>query len=51
MKLETIIIQNFRGFSGKTAIRVSWITTFIGRNDAGQKAKKESLTPEISALV
>ncbi|MCH8539500.1 MAG: ATP-binding protein [Opitutales bacterium] len=43
MKLEAIIIQNFRGFHGKTVIPVSSITTFVGRNDAGKSSILDAL--------
>ncbi len=43
MKLEAIIIQNFRGFQGETVVPVSSITTFVGRNDAGKSSILDAL--------
>jgi len=43
MKLDAIIIQNFRGFQRRTIIPVSSITTFVGRNDAGKSSILDAL--------
>lgn len=43
MKLERIILQNFRGFTGRIEIPVSKITTLVGRNDAGKSSILDAL--------
>lgn len=43
MKLERIIIENFRGFSGTHSIAVESLTTLIGKNDAGKSSIMDAL--------
>ena len=43
MKLEQVILQNFRGFTGRLEIPVSKITTLVGRNDAGKSSILDAL--------
>jgi len=43
MKLERIILQNFRGFTGRIEIPVSKTTTLVGRNDAGKSSILDAL--------
>lgn len=43
MKLEKIILQNFRGFTGRIEIPVAKITTLVGRNDAGKSSILDAL--------
>ena len=35
MKLEKVILENYRGYTQKIEIPISNITTLIGKNDAG----------------
>ena len=43
MKLERVILQNFRGFTGRVEISISKITTLVGRNDAGKSSVLDAL--------
>ena len=43
MKLETIIIKNFRGYKGGTRIDLEDMTAFIGKNDIGKSTILEAL--------
>ena len=43
MKLGKIILQNFRGFTGRIEIPVAKITTLVGRNDAGKSSILDAL--------
>ena len=43
MKIEEIILENFRRYRGRHRIRVDALTTFIGRNDAGKSTILEAL--------
>ena len=43
MKLEKIIIQNFRCFKERTEVEFSNMTVFIGRNDIGKSTILEAL--------
>jgi putative ATP-dependent endonuclease of OLD family len=43
LKLEKIILENFRGFRERTVIDISDFTVFIGKNDAGKSTILEAL--------
>jgi len=43
MKLEKVILKNFRGYRNETEIPISSLTAFIGKNDAGKSTVLESL--------
>lgn len=43
MKLENIKLKNFRGYKTETAILISDLTAFIGKNDAGKSSVLEAL--------
>lgn len=43
MKLEKIILKNFRGYRDETVISFERLTAFIGRNDAGKSTILEAL--------
>ncbi|MBF5040147.1 ATP-dependent endonuclease [Methylophilus sp. 13] len=43
MKLEKIILKNFRGYRDETEISFERLTAFIGRNDAGKSTVLEAL--------
>lgn len=43
MKLESVKLKNFRGYSQETVIPLSNLTAFIGRNDAGKSTVLEAL--------
>ena len=43
MKLEKIILENFRGYRNRTVIDVNDFTVFIGKNDAGKSTLLEAL--------
>ncbi|MGE0415076.1 MAG: ATP-binding protein [Verrucomicrobiales bacterium] len=43
MKLESVILKNFRGFKASVVIPISSITTFVGRNDAGKSSILDAL--------
>ena len=43
MKLENLILKNFRGYRDNTPIRIGALTAFIGRNDAGKSSVLEAL--------
>ena len=43
MKLEQIIIKNFRGYKTETRIQISDLTAIIGKNDAGKSTILEAL--------
>ncbi|MBR3904035.1 MAG: AAA family ATPase [Akkermansia sp.] len=43
MKLRTIIIKNFRGYSGEYRISVGDLTALIGKNDAGKSTILDAL--------
>lgn len=43
MKLKSIKIKNFRGFSDETTINFENLTAFIGKNDAGKSTVLEAL--------
>ncbi len=43
MRLETVILKNFRAFREETRIRVGDLTTIIGRNDVGKSSVLEAL--------
>ncbi len=43
MKLEQIIIKNFRGYKTETRIKISDLTAIIGKNDAGKSTILEAL--------
>ncbi len=43
MRLKTLILENFRSYSGRTYIEISDFTAFIGKNDAGKSTIFEAL--------
>jgi putative ATP-dependent endonuclease of OLD family len=43
MKLETVVIEGFRGFATRTAIPIGRLTAFIGKNDVGKSTVLEAL--------
>jgi len=43
MKLDRIILKNFRGFAGEHHIPVDRLTAFVGRNDAGKSSILDAL--------
>jgi len=43
MKLEKVLIKNFRGYRSETEIPISSLTAFIGKNDAGKSSVLEAL--------
>jgi len=43
MKLEKLILRNFRGYRDETPIDICDLTAFIGRNDAGKSTVLEAL--------
>lgn len=43
MKLEKVILENYRGYTKKIEIPISNITTLIGKNDAGKSTILEAL--------
>lgn len=43
MKLETLIIKNFRGYRGEYRIKIDNITAIIGKNDAGKSTLLDAL--------
>lgn len=43
MKLSAVILESFRGYSGKTRIEIDDLTAFIGKNDAGKSTILEAL--------
>ncbi len=43
MRLETLVLKNFRGYRDATPIRIDDLTAFIGRNDAGKSSVLEAL--------
>ncbi|MBL3575665.1 ATP-binding protein [Rhodovulum sulfidophilum] len=43
MKIEAVILENFRRYRGRNRILISEFTTIIGRNDAGKSTILEAL--------
>ena len=43
MKLEKIIIENFRGYQGRTEVSLDDLTALIGRNDVGKTTILDAL--------
>lgn len=43
MKLERVILKNFRGYQDETPIEIDNLTAFIGKNDAGKSSILEAL--------
>ena len=43
MKLQKVIIENFRGYKEKTEIELSNLTAFVGKNDIGKSTVMEAL--------
>jgi putative ATP-dependent endonuclease of the OLD family len=43
MKLETLIIKNFRGYKEETRISFEGMTAFVGKNDIGKSSILEAL--------
>jgi len=43
MKLDRIILKNFRGFAGEHQISLDRLTAFVGRNDAGKSSILDAL--------
>ena len=43
MKLEKLIIENFRGYQGRTEIVLDELTALIGRNDVGKTTVLDAL--------
>ena len=43
MKLEKVILKNFRGYRNETEIPISSLTAFIGKNDAGKSTVLEAI--------
>ena len=43
MKIKAVILENFRGYKDRTAVPLSGLTAFIGRNDAGKSTILEAL--------
>lgn len=43
MKLQKLIIENFRGYKEKTEIEISDLTAFVGKNDIGKSSVMEAL--------
>ena len=37
MKLEKLIIENFRGYQGRVEITLNDLTALIGKNDVGKQ--------------
>ncbi|MFW0170308.1 AAA family ATPase [Rothia sp. P4278] len=44
MRLESMTIQNFRGYQEEQKITFSDLTTFVGKNDAGKSTVLEALS-------
>ena len=43
MKLKRLILENFRGYYGRTEIDFDDLTAFIGKNDVGKSTILEAL--------
>lgn len=43
VKLQKLIIENFRGYKEKTEIEISDLTAFVGKNDIGKSSVMEAL--------
>jgi predicted ATP-dependent endonuclease of OLD family len=43
MKLDRIILKNYRGFAGEHEIPIDRLTAFVGRNDAGKSSIMDAL--------
>lgn len=43
MKIERVILSNYRGYSKSTIIDFNDLTVFVGRNDAGKSTVLEAL--------
>ncbi|MCO8298512.1 ATP-dependent endonuclease [Tetragenococcus halophilus] len=43
MKLEKLIVKNFRGYSQETTLNIGDLTALIGKNDAGKSTLLEAL--------
>lgn len=43
MKLQKVVIENFRGYKEKTEIEFSNLTAFVGKNDIGKSTVMEAL--------
>ena len=43
MRLEKVILENYRGYSTHTELDISSITTIVGKNDAGKSKILEAL--------
>ena len=38
MKIESLTLKNFRGYSGETTINFENLTAFVGKNDIGKSS-------------
>ncbi|WP_372922863.1 AAA family ATPase [Roseovarius sp.] len=43
MRLVEVVLENFRGYAGRTPVEVGELTAFVGRNDAGKSTVLEAL--------
>lgn len=43
MKLKSVVLENFRSFSGRVQIEIDDLTALIGKNDAGKSTILEAL--------
>lgn len=43
MKIESLTLKNFRGYSGETTINFENLTAFVGKNDIGKSSILEAL--------
>lgn len=43
MKIESVTIENFRGYSDKVTIYFNNLTAFVGKNDVGKSTILEAL--------
>lgn len=43
MKIETLRIKNFRGYSNETTVKFEKLTAFVGKNDIGKSSILEAL--------
>lgn len=43
MLIDSIILENFRGYHSRQVIKVSDLTAFVGKNDVGKSTILEAL--------
>lgn len=43
MRLVEVVLENFRGYAGRTPVEIGELTAFVGRNDAGKSTVLEAL--------